>query len=347
MTRWIRCGLFCGVLLCASAQAYQAPFGDRVETVSRAPVKAAAEEDSARLRVDSSLVLVPVHVTTPLGVAVPDLKRQNFQLFEDGNAQEITHFAKDDAPVSIGILFDASASMKEKLHKSSEAVAAFFKTANPEDEFFLVEFNDRPRLMIPFTSDADEIAHQVGRTRTMGRTSLLDAIHLAIQQMRKAANPRKAIVIVSDGGDNASRNTVSQIKNALVESEIQLYAMGIFDTDDSPKKRPREEVNGPKLLTELADLTGGRHYPIGDLDELPGISERIGLELRNQYVVGYSPANLDRDGKYRAIELKLAAPEGMPALRVQYRRGYFAPQDVTAADGTTGKGLRPAPGSRY
>jgi len=343
MTSWIA-----GVLFCASAQAYQAPFtSDRVEIVSRAPAKAVAEEDSARLRVDSSLVLVPVHVTTPLGVAVPDLRRQNFQIFEDGSAQEITHFAKDDAPVSIGILFDASASMKEKLHKSSEAVAAFFKTANPEDEFFLVEFNDRPRLMIPFTSDADEITHQVGRTRTMGRTSLLDAIHLAIQQMRKAANQRKALVIVSDGGDNSSRNTVAQIRNALVESEIQLYAMGIFDPDDTPKKRPREEVNGPKLLTELADLTGGRHYPIGDLDELSGISERIGLELRNQYVVGYSPANLERDGKYRAIQLKLAAPEGMPALRVQYRRGYFAPQDLTASDGTTAKAQRPVPGSRY
>lgn len=312
---------------CASAQAYQSPWtSDRVEIVSRVPARAVSEEDSARLRVDSSLVLVPVHVTTPLGATVPDLKKTDFRVFENNVEQAITHFAKDDAPVSIGLLFDASASMRDKLHKSSEAVAAFFKTANPGDEFFLVQFNDRPKLAIPFTFDADELYQQVAHTRTMGRTSLLDAIHLAIQHMKKAANERKALVIVSDGGDNCSRYTVSQIKNALVESEVQLYAMGIFDPEDSPKKRPREEINGPKLLDELADLSGGRHYPVQDMNDLPAISERIGLELRNQYILGYSPSNLERDGKYRAIQLRLNPPEGMPPLRVQYRKGYFAPR---------------------
>ncbi len=324
MARWSIGVLFC---LCVSLAGYQQPWAnDRVEIASRVPARAAAEENSARLRVDSSLVLVPVHVTTPLGISVPDLKKTDFQVFEDNVEQEITHFAKDDAPVSIGVLFDASASMRDKLHKSSEAVAALFKTANPEDEFFLIEFNDRPRLAIPFTFDAEEVYRQIARTRTMGRTSLLDAIHLAIQQMKKAANSRKALVIVSDGGDNCSRYNVGQIRNALVESEVQLYAMGIFDPEDSSRKRPREEINGPKLLNDLAELSGGRHYPIGDLNDLPKISERIGLELRNEYVIGYSPANLDRDGKYRAIQLKLNAPRGMPPLRVQYRRGYFAPQ---------------------
>ena len=307
---------------------FQSPWsGDRVEIVARAPAKTLTTELApAHLLVESSLVLVPVHVTTILGVSVPDLKRTDFQVFEDKVQQTITHFAKDDAPVSIGLLFDASGSMKNKLHKSSEAAAAFFKTANQEDEFFLVEFNERPRLAIPFTFDSDELYHQIGRTRTMGRTSLLDAIHMALQQMKKASNTRKAIVIVSDGGDNCSRYSVGQIKNALVESEVQLYAMGIFDLEDASKKRPREEVNGPKLLNELAELSGGRHYPIEDLNDLPQISERIGLELRNQYVIGYSPANLERNGKYRSIQLNLAPSVGMPPLRVQYRKGYFAPQ---------------------
>jgi Ca-activated chloride channel family protein len=306
----------------------QAPWsGERVEIVARVPAKAPATELApAHLRVDSSLVLVPVHVTTPLGVTVADLKKTDFRVFEDNVEQSITHFAKDDAPVSVGLLFDASGSMKNKLHKSSEAAAAFFKTANPEDEFFLVEFNDRPRLMIPFTADSDELYHQIARTRTMGRTSLLDAIQMAIRQMKKAANSRKAIVIVSDGGDNASRFSVGQIRSALEESDVQLYSMGIFDSDDPAKKRPREEVNGPKLLSELAELSGGRHYAINDIDQLPQISERIGLELRNQYVIGYSPSNLERDGKYRKIRLNLALPEGMPALRAQYRKGYFAPR---------------------
>jgi VWFA-related protein len=313
-------------LFCPLAIAFQSPSPDEHLTIAaRLTPGPATELAPAHLRIDTSLVLIPVHVTTPLGVAVTDLDKTNFRISEDSVEQTITHFAKDDAPLSIGLVFDASASMRSKMHKSSEAAAAFFKTANPEDEFFLVEFNERPRLAIPFTSDAAELYQHIVRTRTVGRTSLLDAIHMAILQMKKARNSRKAIVIVSDGGDNCSRYSVGQIKNALLESDVQVYAMGIFDFDDSGKKRPPEEVNGPKLLNELAELSGGRHYPIDDLNDLPRISERIGLELRNQYLLGYSPTNLERDGKYRKIKLDLAPPAGMPALRVQYRQGYYAP----------------------
>lgn len=314
------------LLLCPSRAACQSPsLDEHVAVAMRVAPRAAEELEPAHLRVDASLVLIPVHVTTPLGVSVTDLDKSNFRISEDNVEQTITHFAKDDAPLSVGLLFDASGSMRSKMHKSSEAAAAFFKTANPEDEFFLVEFNERPRLAIPFTFDADELYQHIVRTRTAGRTSLLDAIHMAILQMKKARNSRKAIVIVSDGGDNCSRYSVGQIKNALLESDVQVYAMGIFDFDDTGKKKPPEEVNGPKLLDELAELSGGRHYPIDDLNDLPGISERIGLELRNQYVLGYSPTNLERDGKYRKIELELVPAEGMRPLRVQYRRGYYAP----------------------
>lgn len=307
----------------ASAQGFSGD--DRVNIAARIAPKPANELSPAHLSVDTSLVLVPVHVTTPLGVSVTDLNKTNFQIFEDNVEQTITHFAKDDAPLSIGLVFDASGSMHNKLHKSSEAAAAFFRTSNRGDEFFMIEFNERPRLIIPFTLDSDELYTQILRTRTTGRTSLLDAIHMAIGQMKKAKNSRKAILIVSDGGDNCSRYSVGQIKNALLESDVQVYAMGIFDPVDSPKKRPREEVKGPELLSELAELSGGRHYPIDDLNELPGISGRIGLELRNQYVLGYSPAKLDRDGKYRTIKLHLDPPAGMPTLRTQYRHGYYAP----------------------
>lgn len=307
------------LLVCPYGGAFQ-----NVEIATRVAVKPATELPAADLRVDASLVLVPVHVTTPLGVSITDLGKANFRVFEDNVEQPITHFAKDDAPLSIGLVFDASASMHNKLHKSSEAAAAFFKTANPEDEFFLVEFNERPHLAIPFTFDSEELYRHIVRTRTVGRTSLLDAIHMAVQQMKKAANTRRAIMIVSDGGDNCSRYSVGQIKNALLESDVQIYAMGIFD-EDSPKKRPPEEVNGPKLLNELAELTGGKNYPIDDLNDLPRISERIGLELRNQYLLGYTPANQERDGKYHSIRLDLVPPDGMPALRAQYRQGYYAP----------------------
>jgi VWFA-related protein len=315
--------LCCSFLACLPAQAFQS--ADRVTIATRIVPNNHEELSPARLRVDTSLVLIPVHVTTPLGVAVTDLRKSNFQVFEDNVEQPITHFAKDDAPISIGLVFDASASMHNKLHKSSEAAAAFFKTANAGDEFFLVDFNERPHLDIPFTSDSDELYEHILHTRTVGRTSLLDAIHLALLQMKKAKNDRKAIVIVSDGGDNCSRYSVGQIRNALVESDVQLYAMGIFDPEGAGKKRPQEEINGPKLLDELSELSGGRHYPIQNLNDLPAISERIGLELRNQYILGYSPSNLGLDGKYRKLNVRLNPPSGLPELRVYYRRGYYAP----------------------
>jgi Ca-activated chloride channel homolog len=325
MARFFFKSLGVPLLFCSLGMAQNHFDDERVTIATRVVPKSPTELPQANLRVDMSLVLVPVHVTTPLGVSVTDLDKINFKVFEDNVEQTITHFSKDDAPLSIGLVFDASASMHNKLHKSSEAAAALFKTANQGDEFFLVEFNERPRLAVPFTLDSGEVYDHISHTRTTGRTSLLDAIHMALVQMKKATHSRKAIVIISDGGDNCSRYSVGQIKNALVESEVQVYAMGIFDVLDSAKKRPAEEVKGPGLLSELAEMSGGRHYPIDDLNELPGISERIGTELRNQYVLGYSPANLERDGKYRKIKLDLAPPAGMPALRTQYRHGYYAP----------------------
>src|SRR5579871_3498752 len=229
----------------------------------------------ADLRIDVPLILIPVHVTTPLGTSVTDLRRENFRVFEDGVEQPVTNFAKEDAPVSIGMVFDSSGSMHTKIHKSAEAAAAFFKIANPEDEFFLVEFNDRPKLSVPFTGDSDEVLHRIARAHTYGRTSLLDAIHLALVQMKQAHNLRKAIVIFSDGGDNRSRFNEREVKEALLESDVQLYAMGIFDLDDSDKPS-REELEGPRLLTELAEATGGKHFPVDNLDDLPKVCDRIG-----------------------------------------------------------------------
>jgi VWFA-related protein len=268
------------------------------------------------LRVDVPLVQIPVHVTTPLGASVTNLKPESFHIFEDGVEQKITHFSSEDAPISIGLLFDASGSMRNKIRKSSEAAAAFFKTANADDEFFLIEFNDRPKLTVPFTQDSEEVYRKIVRTRPIGRTSLLDAIHLALMQMKSANNLRKAIVIFSDGGDNRSRYTESEIKTAMREADVQVYAMGIFDPDDAPRKTP-EERNGPKLLDQLADETGGRHYPVNDLNALPGVCEKIGAELRYQYMIGYAPSNGDEASGYRHVKVQVPEP-----LRAYYRTGY-------------------------
>jgi Ca-activated chloride channel homolog len=279
----------------------------------------------AHLRIDSSLVLIPVHVTTPDGVSVTNLTQSNFRLLEDNVEQPITHFSKDDAPLSVGLVFDSSGSMHNKMQKSSEAVAKFIKTANAEDEFFLVEFNEKPRLLVPFTPDSDEIYRRVARIKPFGRTSLLDAIHLAMVQMKKARNFRKAIVVLSDGGDNRSRFTASEIKNAMLETDVQLFAMGIFD--EGAHRQSLEEHNGPHLLSELAEQTGGRLYTVANLDDLESISERISVELRNQYLLGYSPANSSRDGRYRQVRLKLDAPAELQKLRANYRHGYYAPEE--------------------
>jgi Ca-activated chloride channel homolog len=274
----------------------------------------------ADLRVDVPLALIPVHVTTELGASVMSLKQENFRIFEDGVEQKITNFSSEDAPVSIGLLFDSSGSMRNKIRKSAEAAAAFFRTANVDDEFFLVEFNDRAKLAVPFTRDANLIYQRIVRTKPLGRTSLLDAIHMALTQMKEAKNLRKAIVILSDGGDNRSRYTESEIKSAMREADVQVYALGIYDPDDQPKRTP-EEKNGPKLLGELAHQTGGRDFTIRNLEDLPTVCERIGNELRNQYVIGYAPASADDTG-YRHVKVTVAASE-MPSLHVYHRQGYL------------------------
>jgi Ca-activated chloride channel family protein len=290
----------------------------------RGPAANPADDSRAKLRVNVHLVLVPVHVSTPLGASVTNLGKENFRTFEDNVEQTISHFSKEDSPLSVGLLLDASASMRNKMRTSSEAVGQFLRTTNPEDEFLLIEFNERPRLSLAFTQDSAEIQKQILHAKPSGRTSLLDAVHLALSQMKKAQNSRKAIVILSDGGDNHSRHTKSEIKQAVRESDVQVYAMGIVDPKDSPK-RASEERNGPRLLDELAQESGGRYFPVKNLDDVPGICVRIGTELRNQYILGYSPANVVPDGKYRSIKVTLAVPEAMPPLKIHYRLGYYAP----------------------
>jgi Ca-activated chloride channel homolog len=286
------------------------------------PPSSPGANSRANLRVDSSLVVIPAWVTTAAGAPVTTLDKENFHVMEDNVEQPISYFIKDDAPLSIGLLFDSSGSMRNKIGIASESVAAFFKTANTEDEFFLVEFNDRAKLTIPFTPDSGEIYRRVAAAKPLGRTSLLDAIEIGLKHMKKARHARKAIVIVSDGGDNWSWHTARQIRGALVESDVQLYAMGIFDPQLSGKS-PIENRNGPSLLDELAVQTGGRHYPVANIDDLPAISAKIGNGLRNEYLLGYYPAN-SRDGKYHHVKVNLALPENTPPLRTNYRRGYYA-----------------------
>ena len=276
------------------------------------------------IRIDTTLVLIPVAVLDPLRKFVTDLDKENFQLFEDKVAQPILSFSAEDAPLSICIVFDTSGSMGEKLRMSRRAVAQFMKVANPQDEFCLVTFNNRPELVEPFTTLTEQVQNHLTFVGSKGSTALLDGVYMAMNQMRKARNPRKALLIISDGGDNASRYTETEVKNAVVESDTQVYAFGIFESLNSRARTP-EEFSGPDMLNRLAHLTGGRSFGIGNLAELPDAAEKVAIELRNQYVLGYSPSNKTRDGKYRRVEVKMNHVKGLPKLTPVYRTGYYAP----------------------
>jgi Ca-activated chloride channel family protein len=289
------------------------------------PTTPEAKGPRADIRVDTNVVLIPVTVTDPINRFVTGLEKEHFRLFEDKVEQQIAYFASEDAPLSIGLVFDTSGSMGNKLAKSRQAVSEFFKTANPEDEFFLVQFNDRPEMVQDFTTNLEDIQNRLMFTQPKGRTALLDAVMLAINNMKKKAhNPRKALLIISDGGDNSSRYTESEIKNVVREADVQVYAIGIFEPAMS-RGRTAEELSGPGLLNELAEQTGGRHFAVDNLNELPDVAAKIGVELRNQYILGYSPLRKDRDGKYRKVLVKLVAPKRMPPLRAFFRQGYYAP----------------------
>ncbi len=310
----------------SNAPASNAPASNaKVKIEPRArPTAPEAPLPRANIRVDTNVVQIPVTVTDPLNRFVTGLEKENFRLFEDKAEQKVAYFASEDAPISVGLVFDTSGSMGSKLDKSRQAVAQFFKTTNPEDEFFLVEFNDRPTLVSGFTTSLEEIQNHLTFTQSKGRTALLDGVYLALHQMKKGHNARKALLIISDGGDNSSRYTESEIKNLVREADVQIYAIGIFEPM-SARGRTAEELSGPGLLTEIAEQTGGRHFPVENLNELPDIAAKIGIELRNQYLLGYTPTNTGRDGKYRKVKVTLVQPRGLPPLHAFWRLGYYAP----------------------
>ncbi len=273
------------------------------------------------LRADANLVLVPVTVCDPKNRPVTSLEKEHFRVFDNNVEQTLTAFAMDDAPVVVGLVFDVSGSMGAKLRKSREAAAAFFDTANPEDEFFLVEFNDQPKLAVPLTRSSERIETRLLFSESKGRTALLDAVILAIHELKKSAMSRKALLIISDGGDNCSRYSRNELKNIVRESDALIYAIGIYGGAATP-----EEVDGPELLSAIAEQTGGRHFP-AEAYEMPDIAAKIGVELRNRYMLGYSPAATQRDGRYHPVQVKIVPPRGLPALRAFWRHGYYAPSE--------------------
>jgi Ca-activated chloride channel family protein len=279
---------------------------------------------STTFRANTTLVLVPVTVTDAMNRFVLGLDRKNFHVLEDGVEQKITHFSGEDSPLSVGLVFDESGSMDYKLRTAREAVGYFLKTMNAADESFLIEFSDAAKLSLGFSSQFDKIPSVLEAARPGGLTAMIDAVEIALHEMKDAKNPRKAIIIISDGGDNNSKYTAAEVESLVRQADVQVYAMGVFE----PELRlglSAEEISGPRLLSEMANQTGGRAFSAVVASDLPSVAARIAVELRNEYVLAYSPDNQSKDGKYRHLEVKVTAPATLSSVKVHSRLGYYAP----------------------
>jgi len=272
------------------------------------------------VRASTDLVMVPVTITDTLNRPVIGLGEANFQLFENRKPQQIKNFSSEDAPISVGIILDTSRSMSNKLARAREAVQQFCDASNPADEFFLITFADDPQLAADFTTHTEELQNAMLTVQPNGRTSLLDAIYMGIRKMKSAHYARRALLIISDGGDNRSRYNEHEVKNAVKEADVLVYAVGTFDRYVSTQ----EELLGPDLLNDLSDVSGGQTYTLTSMTEMPEITRAIGIRLRHQYMLTYRPEERMRDGKWHKISVKLRLPKKWSLLRVSARTGYYA-----------------------
>jgi Ca-activated chloride channel family protein len=291
-----------------------------IEGSTNAATLATSRRD-ARIRVDVNLVLVPATVTDPMNRLVTGLERENFEVYDNNVGQVIKSFSTQDAPVTIGIIFDLSGSMTSKFLRARKALSEFMRTSNPQDEFFVVGFNDRPAVIVDYTSDVDDVEARMVMLKPENRTALIDAIYLGVDKLKQAKYERKALLIVSDGGDNRSRYTEGELRRVVRESDVQIYSIGIFDM----YAPTTEEQLGPMLLTDICDMTGGRMFRVSDVGDMGDIAERISAELRNEYVIGYRPSEVKQDGNWRKLKIRLVPPPGLPSLTVHNRQGYYAP----------------------
>ena len=286
--------------------------------VSIEPRQKSAPAETIRrpdLRIDTNLVLIPVSINDPRGRPVAGLEAQNFRITDNKEPQTISAFSMEDEPVALGLVFDTSNSMKPFLAGARRAAALFVATANPGDQFLLVEFDSTPRITVPLTGDLAHIRYELTFTQSRGSTAMIDAVYMAMNEIKKSPKQRKALILVSDGGDNNSRYTAGELKTVLQESEVLVYSVAMLGGDDS----------NPGLMRSIAEETGGRMFVANS--GLPNIAATISLDLRNRYVLGYVPTNAARDGLYHKVDLELLPPKGLPKLRAYWRRGYFAPPE--------------------
>ena len=274
------------------------------------------------LQVDVDLVLVNATVTDPLNRYVTSLEEQHFRLYEDRVEQQIQHFSAEDVALSLGIIFDISGSMKNKASVARDAAATFLRTGSPEDEYFLVAFNSSAGVLQDFTTDVSRLQNHLVFTQTSGMTALYDAVYLGLETLSDGINTKKALLMITDGEDNHSRYTFSNVREYVKESDVQIYSIGIVDSYGSQLARGR---SGRANIDELAETTGGRSFFPNSVYELEDITTKIAVELKNQYVLGYISSNQQPNGEWRDVDVRVEEPRGLPRLTVRSRQGYYAP----------------------
>lgn len=278
--------------------------------------------DPKRIDVKTDLITLTLTVTDLYGRYVAGLTKQAFTVTDDGKEQEITFFSDSDAPASVGILFDVSGSMSgEKIAKARNALSRFINTSHPNDEYFLIAFNRRAQLLLDRSRDGDAVLQKLTLVQPKHNTALYDAVYLGLERVSRGSHQKKALLIISDGQDNASRYNFGEVKRLMKESDIVTYAVGILSGNDSSSQLG---LLGQSFLDELTSVTGGRSfYPSGDA-ELDEIFERIAIELRHQYSIGYTPPDFKPDGKWHKVKVKVKPPRGISRLTVRSREGYYA-----------------------
>ncbi len=310
------------LLIAALAAAVSAPCpAQEVHLESHAPVEKAAagpELHIAPLRVNVDLVLVPVTVTDAMNRPVLGLNKEDFALYEGDAAEEIRYFSSEDMPISVGVVLDVSRSMTDKIELARAALGEFFENANPEDDYFVITFSDRPAVLADVTTSVGTIQAKLAEVKPQGHTALLDAIYLGMHKLRTARYQRRALVVISDGGDNHSRFTAAELKNLVMEADVEIYGSGIY----SSVFHTPEEWMGKRLMTQITEATGGHTITVNNARDLPDAASAISTELRNQYVLGYAPATGQGPGWHK-IRVKLTPRDKAGPRQVYWRRGYM------------------------
>ena len=289
---------------CVICQALESPPNNGHQTIS----------------VNVDLVLINATVSDSKGRLVMGLQKEDFRIWEDKVEQKVEYFSNEDIPMSIGLVFDATGSMADKISTARDAAVAFLRLGNQEDEYFLVTFSQRSTLVEPFTTDIPRLQNHMLITPAKGMTPLFDAVYLGLATMKNANNKRKALLLITDGEDNNSRYSFQDIKEFVREQDVQIFVIGIV----SPSGELAPGESGRAILEGLAHISNGEAFFPDSVDQLEDICSKIALELKNQYVLGYHSTNKAKDGKWRKLRLKVNPPRSMPNLSVRGKTGYYA-----------------------